>query len=127
MQSKDESLPVTDVELFGQSTHGSAPVKSLYDPALHARHGPPSGPSKPGIHPQLDLDALPPDEEELGGHLVHSMLPMMSLYVPCGHGTQDGPMKAALIPISSPSVTSVVVFTLERRPVWSPVALVVKF
>ena len=44
---------------FSHSTHGPLPVSSLYDPARHSWHWPPSGPEKPALHLHCSTVELP--------------------------------------------------------------------
>ena len=55
------------------------PGESLYVPAPHASHVPPSGPVYPALHRQL---AVPRTLPEKAGHDVHSVDPGAALYVP---------------------------------------------
>jgi len=57
----------------GQLMHAAVPLSSLYAPAGHAMHAPPSGPVKPGSHSQSDAAVLPAGPAELGAQLVHSV------------------------------------------------------
>jgi hypothetical protein len=94
-----------------QLVHPALPLVSLYVPAPHGTHGPPSGPECPALHvhakdevliagelefrghtPQLDADEAPtvlecvPDPQ-----LEQSALPLAILYVPATHAEHVPP------------------------------------
>ena len=61
MHSEEEVPEASRYFPAGQSMQGSAPTTSLYFPAEHKVHMPPSGPQKPMLQTQL---VLPAGEEE---------------------------------------------------------------
>jgi hypothetical protein len=65
----------------GQSMQGSAPTTSLFFPAEHKVHMPPSGCQKPMLQTQL---VLPACEEEFVGQVVQVLLdePTFPEYLP---------------------------------------------
>ena len=54
---------------FSQLVHAAAPVCSLYVPATHSEHEPPSDPDDPALHEQFVAWMLARGEVELSGHL----------------------------------------------------------
>ena len=48
-----------DVSAVPQDTQALLPIRFLYVPASHSEHAPPSAPSKPALHTQIDKDILP--------------------------------------------------------------------
>jgi len=93
LQSVRASLPVADVELDdGQAMHPALPAASLYVPATHAVHSPPSGPVYPALHLQAVTLSFPAaDVESDDGQAKHSALPAVSLYVPATHAVHSPP------------------------------------
>jgi hypothetical protein len=59
-------LPSGELEFLGQLTHAPAPPKSLYVPASHLEHGPPSGPVEPQSHMQSALVDMPCGDLQIG-------------------------------------------------------------
>ena len=65
--------------------HADAPVKSLYVPAMHGAHVPPSGPEYPALHLQAVNAALCPGEVAFPGQVIHvesDVAPTVEEYVP---------------------------------------------
>ena len=54
-----------------QSSHVSDPANSLYFPATHSEHVPPSGPVEPALQVQAVSIELPKSEFEYAGHVTH--------------------------------------------------------
>jgi len=74
----------------GQSKQAALPAVSLYVPAEHAEHSPPSGPVYPAMHSQSVTLSLPSDDEAVvDGQAKHSVLPVSSLYLPGAHASQS--------------------------------------
>ena len=92
-QSVTLSLPAVDVESDdGQSKQSAGPTISLYLPATHAVHSPPSGPVYPAMHSQSVTLSLPAaDVASDDGQSKHSALPAVSLYLPAGHAVHWSP------------------------------------
>ena len=94
-----------------QFVHVILPIASLYVPAAHGEHTPPSGPVNPALQAQAAAAVLELGELELPGHvtqvaaaiapvvseyvptpqLVHAALPPPILYVPAAHGEDTPP------------------------------------
>jgi hypothetical protein len=62
-----------------QSEQVAAPLNTLYFPAAHAVHGPPSGPVDPALQVQSVEAALPAGELEFDGQALH-VAPFAPLY-----------------------------------------------
>lgn len=100
-------------------THNVVPATSLYVPATHGVHVPPSGPVAPGSHVQAVNTKLASSEFECAGHAaqvrlllapacteyeplaqaVHTSGPGPALYFPVAHCVQEppsGPVEPAL-------------------------------
>ena len=72
---------------------GAVPFVSLYFPATHATHGPPSGPVYPMLHGHR---LVPATESEFGGHATHADAFRQFLYFAASHATHgppSGPVK----------------------------------
>ena len=67
-----EVCPVCD-EYFPpiQSEHATDPVTSLYSPAVHWLHDPPSGPVYPLLQVQFAILTLPSPDDACCGHELH--------------------------------------------------------
>ena len=94
-----------------QSVHAALPVATLYLPAAHGEHTPPSGPVEPVLQVQAVAAELGLGELELPGHAkqvdsivapvvakyfpaaqsVHAALPVVILYLPVAHGEHTPP------------------------------------
>ena len=57
--------------LIWQSSHISDPANSLYFPATHSKHVPPSGPVEPALQVQAVSMELPDGDDEWVGHISH--------------------------------------------------------
>ena len=102
-----------EMEFCGQSMHWDAPVKSLYFPAMHGVHVPPSGPECPALHLQAANAVLCSSELALSGHgrhvetdvaptvaeyspakqLLHAPAPGEFLYCPATHAVHVCPLE----------------------------------
>ena len=71
MQLVKLELPADEMEFVGQSMHADAPVNTLYFPASHGAHVPPSGPEYPALHLQAANAELCPCEVAFPGHVRH--------------------------------------------------------
>ena len=91
-----------------QSVHAAAPVCSLYVPATHCVHVPPSAPDDPVLQEQFCSAAEACSDQERTGHAMHVASdvaasdceyvseshdtqdddPLTALYFPAAHGTQ---------------------------------------
>jgi hypothetical protein len=74
-----------------QSVHAADPVVTLYFPATHAAHGPPSGPVDPALQVQFAKAPLPGGEFEFDGQTLHVELaeaPIAVEYVPATQSEQ---------------------------------------
>jgi hypothetical protein len=67
----DSVLAAGELDAKGQSVHDPFPDDTLYFPAGHAIHVPPSGPEYPMLHTQSVIDVLPDWACEFGGHAEH--------------------------------------------------------
>ena len=80
----------------GHAAHPALPVASLYVPAPHPVHGPPSPPMYPKEQMHAVTAALPvTDTFEPDGHVEQSAEPMPLLYVPATHAVQFPPLVAS--------------------------------
>jgi hypothetical protein len=108
-------LPAGEWEnhLVGQSMHCDAPVNTLYVPAIHGAHVPPSAPEYPALHLQAANSVLCSFELALSGHvrhvetdvaptvaeyvcasqLLHTPAPGEFLYFPATHAVQFCPLE----------------------------------
>jgi hypothetical protein len=84
---------VVEYVLAGHSTQDPEPFDSLNLPSVQARHGPPSGPVKPGL--QVHADALPEGDDEAKGQTKHALEPT-SEYVLMGQGRHSAEPDASL-------------------------------
>ena len=102
IQSVTLLLPCPEYVLLGQLLHvaseicavsveylpdehklqGAEPLTSLYVPATHASHGPPSAPVKPKLHLQSTSSSLDASEIEPDGQPEQLCWPLTFLYVP---------------------------------------------
>jgi len=67
---------------------GDDPITSLYDPATHAGHAPPSGPVCPILQVQSEMVELPTPEKLKEGQIVHVAADVSAIsaeYLPPGH------------------------------------------
>ena len=71
--------------------HAEAPVATLYVPAPHAVHVPPSGPDQPTLQVQLLKAVLCAGELESAGQLLQLSAPDTLLYLPATHAMQLPP------------------------------------
>eukprot|EP00961_Rhodomonas_salina_P050515 678341-Rhodomonas_salina.1 len=74
-----------------QSEHGADPFMSLYVPAPHAAHEPPSGPMYPALHKHPCTDVVLGRELEAAGHAKHDVPAITLRYVPSSqarHGVE---------------------------------------
>jgi hypothetical protein len=71
--------------------HAEAPVASLYVPAPHAVHVPPSGPDQPTLQVQLLKAVLCSGELESAGQLLQLSAPDTILYLPAPHAVHVPP------------------------------------
>ena len=71
--------------------HAEAPVASLYVPAPHAVHVPPSGPDQPTLQVQLLKAVLCSGELESAGQLLQLTAPDTLLYLPAPHAVHVPP------------------------------------
>jgi hypothetical protein len=71
--------------------HADAPVASLYVPAPHAVHVPPSGPDQPTLQVQLLKAVLCSGELESAGQLLQLSAPDTILYLPATHAVHVSP------------------------------------
>ena len=78
MHSQSVTLPLAagDLEFDGQLEHSALPAVSLYLPATHAVHSPPSGPVYPALHLQSVNVSLPAVELEFAGHAPTAPAPL---------------------------------------------------
>jgi hypothetical protein len=76
---------MTETEFSGHTSHAAEPEPSLYFPATHSRHIPPSSPVAPTLHLQSDTNAEACDEFELGGQGWQVGLPLVD-HVPASQG-----------------------------------------
>jgi hypothetical protein len=74
-----------------QSVHAAEPSNSLYFPAAHAEHVPPSAPVYPALHRQLLESPLPRTEIECSGQVLQGAEPELGLYFPATHSSQVCP------------------------------------
>ena len=84
-QSAASLLPLGDCEFGMQGVHSPAPELSLYFPASHDTHVPPSGPVVPGLHRQSSRNLEAVDEFELAGQSSHESgaePPVLGRYLP---------------------------------------------
>ena len=88
MQAVEAVLAAGESEFAAQSVQASPPAASLYLPATHASHAPPSGPVYPALHMQAVEAVLAAGESDSEGHSVQDLGPGRSLYVPIAHTTQ---------------------------------------
>jgi hypothetical protein len=82
-----------------QAVHIADPVNTLYFPATHAVHVPPSGPDQPALQVQWVKDVLCAGELEPAGQIGQSVDPAASLYFPstqAAHGPPFAPENPAL-------------------------------
>ena len=106
-------LALGESEFIGQLMHWDAPVKSVYFPAMHGAHVPPSGPEFPVLHLQAANAVLCSFELALSGHgrhvesdvaptvaeyflakqLLHAPAPGEFLYFPATHAVQVCPLE----------------------------------
>ncbi len=109
-----------------QLVHPTLPLVSLYVPAPHGEHGPPSGPEYPALHVHAKDEELIAGELEFRGHtpqldaaeaptvlecvpdpqLVHSALPLAILYVPATHAEHVPPFGPEYPALQAHAVTS---------------------
>ena len=54
-----------------QSSHVSDPANSLYFPATHSEHVPPSGPVEPALQVQAVSIELPDSDDDWAGQISH--------------------------------------------------------
>ena len=84
-----ESAPVPGEYLPPwHKVHAAEPLTSLYDPATHAEHDPPSGPVCPMLQMQSEMVELPTPEKLKEGQIVHvaaDVSPISAEYLPSGH------------------------------------------
>ena len=71
MHAEDTTLADDDVESEGHDVHVASPGASLYLPATHVSHTPPSGPVYPGLHTQSPTSSLDPADWESAGQPTH--------------------------------------------------------
>ena len=106
-QSLEEVLPSIDDLPSGQSLHAADPDTSLYLPASHAAHAPPSGPVYPTLHVQATTAVLAAGEPESAGQSLHVdeesaeylpaeqslqlISPEILLYLPAAQPSHDSP------------------------------------
>jgi len=81
-QSVMLSLPSSEVEPKGQSTHTEFPRWCLNVPRVHALHNPPSGPLYPMLHMQAVKTILPDEDIACDGQRVHVKDAGTDVYVP---------------------------------------------
>ncbi len=74
MQFVISMLALDEFEYVGQLTHCDAPVNTLYVPAMHGAHVPPSGPEYPALHLQAGNAKLPVSALAFAGHSTHVAL-----------------------------------------------------
>jgi hypothetical protein len=109
-----------------QLVHPALPLVSLYVPATHGEHGPPSGPEYPALHVHAKDEELIAGELEFRGHtpqldaaeaptvlecvpdpqLVHAALPLAILYVPATHAEHVPPFGPEYPALQAHAVTS---------------------
>ena len=85
MQFVISMLAPGEWEFIGHPMHCDAPVNTLYVPAPHGAHVPPSGPEYPALHLQAANAALCSFELALSGHVRHvetDVAPTVEEYVP---------------------------------------------
>lgn len=71
MQLVERVLAVEDSEFALQSVQAAEPMPSLYLPAAHSEHTPPSSPVYPSLHWQSAAASLPLGDCEFGRQGVH--------------------------------------------------------
>ena len=85
-----------------QSSHVLDPANSLYFPATHRKHVPPSGPVEPALQVQAVETELPKSEFEYAGHVKHVdtwLAPRDAEYVPMSQSTHAvDPASALYLP-----------------------------
>ena len=74
MQFVISMLAPGEWEFIGHPMHCDAPVNTLYVPAPHGAHVPPSGPEYPALHLQASNAELPVSESAFAGHSTHVAL-----------------------------------------------------
>ena len=84
---------VDEFEPDGHNTHALEPLATLYVPAPHDTHGPPSGPVYPALHAE--------DTQSATASLA------LGEVVPAGHATQVDAAVAAAAPEYFPAAQSV--------------------
>ena len=113
MQFVATVLAVGEWENVGHPLHCNGPGNTLYVPAPHGAHVPPSGPEYPALHLQAANAALCSFELALSGHvrhvefdvaptveeyfpakqLLHAPAPEEFLYCPAKHGVHVCPLE----------------------------------
>ena len=106
-------LALGEFEYAGHPMHWDGPIDTLYVPAMHGAHVPPSGPEFPVLHLQAANAVLCSFELALSGHgrhvdtdvaptvaeyfcasqLLHAPAPAETLYCPAKHGVQVCPLE----------------------------------
>jgi len=103
-----------------QSVHVAAPVCTLYVPATHSVHVPPSGPDDPVLQEQLCTPAEACSDQERAGHCMHVSCDVAASdceYVFCSHDTQgDEPLTVLYFPAAhGTQVSESRVYPLSHR------------
>ena len=79
----------------GHAAQLSNPAVTLYVPASHALHAPPSVPVNPAAQRH---SALPDKDSAFAGHVSHPAVPSSLLNVPTSHAAHATPSEAAVYP-----------------------------
>jgi hypothetical protein len=93
-----------------QSVHATEPMASLYLPAAHAAHVPPSAPVYPGWQLQLVRRTLPLGDCEFGGQIMHVLdaeAPAVGEYLPASQSIQELAPGAPVVSRYLPAAQSV--------------------
>jgi hypothetical protein len=88
------------------NVQGWAPCVSLYLPATHISHVPPSGPVYPATHRQLVSRLLPLREIEWSGHDMHALselAPSVIEYLPATHSVHVVSVEAPAVAENLPA------------------------
>jgi hypothetical protein len=102
MQLVRAALPASELEFDGQLMQRADPVNTLYFPATHTEHVPPSGPDEPALQVHRIKAELPAIEKEFDGQAVHVTItetPTAVEYVPAPHSVHTAdPVDALYFP-----------------------------
>jgi len=91
-QSVSSMLPAAEMVFAGHAAQLSNPSVSLYVPAKHATHAPPSASVNPAVYPgrhaQSARSVLPTADAECVGQAAQVSDPAVAVYVPATHAAQ---------------------------------------